>query len=523
MGTYLNPRCDNFKESLAGAIFVDKSTLIGKVNEVIGTRQKYICISRPRRFGKTMALEMLAAYYTKGKTTKDLFQHLKVANLPSFPKYLNQFDVLKLNMQDFLSDTGNVDKMIERIRTYLTKELMAYHPDLPYLDTANLVQVMKDIYEYTGEKFVILIDEWDCLFREYKEDTKAQEKYLDFLRGWLKDQSYVALAYMTGILPIKKYGTHSALNMFMEYSMLEPEPFEQDFGFTEAEVESLCQQFGVSLEEMRAWYNGYSLNEDTPIYNPTSVTYSLLRKSFRNYWSKTETYEALQAYINLNYQGLRDKIVQMLAGDSVKINPDKFRNDMNTFGSADEVLVLLLHLGYVSYAPSQGTIRIPNHEVRKEFITAIEELESWSPVVKSIQASENVLQAMWNQQNEEVAKLIQEAHQQHVSILQYNDENALSYVVSLALLTAHNYYTVIRELPSGKGFTDLVFIPRQTFEHLPAMIIELKWGKSASEALAQIKERDYTQALKHYRGEVLLVGINYDRKSKDHECLIEEL
>ncbi|MBN2946098.1 MAG: AAA family ATPase, partial [Blautia sp.] len=243
MGSYLNPGATSFRNSLRSEIYIDKSGLIEKTNKRMHTEQRYICVSRPRRFGKSMAANMLAAYYGREENTEELFDNLKISKESSYREHLNQYDVIKINMQEFLSATSNVDEMLTRLKKYLIFDLLEVYEKLRFRDETDLIQVMKDIFVRTNHQFVILIDEWDCLFREYKQDDEAQKKYLDFLRAWLKDQDYVALAYMTGILPVKKYGSHSALNMFTEYSMLNPRDMAEYFGFTGEEVKSLCSRY----------------------------------------------------------------------------------------------------------------------------------------------------------------------------------------------------------------------------------------------------------------------------------------
>ena len=259
MGVYLNPGSKRFQDSLRSEIYVDKTLLIEKVNNRVETEQKFICVSRPRRFGKSMAADMLAAYYGREEDSSVLFGDLKIAATDSYKEHLNKHDVIKINMQEFLSVTSNVNEMLEMLKRYISFDLFERYENIRFRDEKNMIQVMKDIHNKTNHTFVILIDEWDCLFREYMHDTDSQKKYLDFLRAWLKDQDYVALAYMTGILPIKKYGEHSALNMFTEYSMTNPREMAEFFGFTEDEVKALCDEYRMNFEEARAWYDGYDL------------------------------------------------------------------------------------------------------------------------------------------------------------------------------------------------------------------------------------------------------------------------
>lgn len=364
MGSYLNPGCKGFEESLNSAIYVDKTGLIEKVNAVVDTRQKYICVSRPRRFGKSMATDMLAAYYDQSVDTARLFDTLQIAKAETYQKYRNQYDVLKVNMQEFLSMTHSMDEMLAVFQKRMIADLKRGYPDYVMDGEDSLVFAMKDVYAHTKCPFIILIDEWDCLFREYKQDKEAQKKYLDFLRVWMKDQEYVALAYMTGILPIKKYGTHSALNMFDEFSMLDPGPLAAYVGFTEEEVQKLCERYQMDMTEVKSWYDGYSFEQEPSVYSPRSVVNCMRFRKIGNYWNQTETFEALQMYIDMNFDGLRDDVLSMLAGEHVPINTGSFTNDMTTFRTEDDVLTLLIHLGYLGYDAENRCIFIPNNEVR---------------------------------------------------------------------------------------------------------------------------------------------------------------
>lgn len=521
MGIYLNPGSELFQESLTSQIYIDKSELIAYTNQVLGTRQKYICVSRPRRFGKSMAAEMLASYYSRGKDAGELFQNLNIVANNTFGEHLNQYNVIFLNIQEFFSRAHDMMQMKKLLAKYVLRDLMKAYPEIDYIDREDFSSVLQDIFQETGIPFVFIIDEWDCVFRENQKDETNQKQYLDFLRNLLKDKVYVKLAYMTGILPIKKYGSHSALNMFDEFSMTDPGPLAEYFGFTEEEVRTLCMQYDMSFEEMRRWYDGYQFYEKQHIYSPRSVVTAMLRHEFGNYWTKTETYEALKVYIEMNYDGLRDTVIELLAGARKHINTEKFTNDMTTFQSKDDVLTLLVHLGYLAYDVKEESVFIPNSEVSKEFVNAIEGA-GWQEVADAVSQSNNLLKATWHMDETKVPEGMKKAHME-TSILTYNDENALAYTMSLAYYSARIYYNVIRELPTGKGFADLVFIPRKNYSDKPAMIIELKWDKTAEGAIEQIKKQEYCEALREYRGNLLLLGINYDKKEKIHECKIEKV
>ena len=519
MGIYLNPVNADFQIALNSKIYVDKSELIGITNRVIRTEQKYVCVTRPRRFGKSMAANMMVAYYSRGCDSRELFQNLKISSDPAYEKHLNKYTVIRLNMTDFLARGNTMQEMLDYLRRRLLHELKKSFKDVDCFDWNDLISVLEEVFDEKQVPFIFIIDEWDCIFRVHKHDLDAQTTYLNFLRDLLKNKSYVALAYMTGILPIKKYGEHSALNMFTEVSMTDVREYAEFTGFTEAEVRALCEEYNMPFEETKRWYDGYELR-GVSVYNPRSVVMSMTGGYFSNYWTSTETYEALKVYIEMNFDGLREKIVRMIAGGSVKINPRKFQNDMTTFHSADDVLTLLVHLGYLTYDFDRESVHIPNSEVQQEFINSIED-GGWESVMDSINQSEELLNATIAGDAQAVASAIEQVHQENTSILKYNDENSLACVISLAYYSARRKYKMIRELPTGKGYADVVLVPYKNTDS-PAVVIELKYEKSAESAIEQIKRKDYCDALQGFSGEILLVGVSYDGE-KRHRCVIEKV
>ena len=519
MGIYLNPSNRRFSISLQSEIYVDKSGIIAYSNKVLYTQQRFICISRPRRFGKTMTADMLTAYYCCASDSNDMFSNLKIASDPSYKKHLNKYNVIFLNMQDFVSESSNIKEMLQNIKNEITDEILEDYPDVKINDSkVSLKSILQSLFKVSGFPIIFIIDEWDCILREKKKDKNAQKKYLDFLRNLLKDQEYVALAYMTGILPIKKYGTQSALNMFYEFSMIAPDQFAEYVGFTQDEVMALCDKYKMDYEVMLQWYDGYSFPNIKNVYNPKSVVEALMRRRFGNYWAQTETYEALSVYFNIDYKGLKDTILELLAGTRRHINISNFTNDMVTFKSLDDVFTLLIHLGYLGYDFEIKEVFIPNKEISDEFVTAIRDV-GWSEIINSIDESNDLLIATWNLDVQTVARYIEKAHNE-TSIIKYNDENALSCVLSIAYYSAREYYIIEREIPAGKGFVDLFFRPRKNHFDKPAMIMELKWDKSAMGAIKQIEDKKYTDILKEYKENALIIGINYDKSSKKHECII---
>ena len=518
MGMNLNPGNGLFQMSLNSEIYVDKSGLVSQMNRVIGTQQRFVCVSRPRRFGKSMAADMLCAYYDRTVDSRAQFEHLAVAADPTFEKHLNKYDVAHLNIQNFLHDSDGVDDMLEYIEESLCEELSQLYPDLVPLRRKNLNRALASVYAATGIQFVFVLDEWDCVFRIRRDDKEAQTRYLDWLRNLLKDRIYVALAYMTGILPIKKYGQHSALNMFTEISMTNAWPLVEQTGFTEAEVEALCERYGRPVAEMRRWYDGYRVN-GVPLYNPRSVVMSAMSGVFDNYWTQTETFEALRVYIDMNMDGLRDAIVRLVAGEPVPVDTTTFVNDMVTFAGRDDVLTLLVHLGYLTYDSQSKCVSVPNYEVMEQFRSTLS-LGGWEEVAASIRRSEDLMSATLSGDAQVVAQLVERAHQENSSILRYNDENSLACTVSLAYYSARRTHVIHREVPAGKGFADLVFAPRPGVS-APALVVELKRDAAPEAAIAQIRARGYADVLGGAAVDALLVGIAYDSQTKAHACRIE--
>lgn len=530
MGIFLNPGKEGFQEAVRSRIYIDKTELLHYTNRVLGTMQKYICVSRPRRFGKSITAEMVSAYYGKNCDSYDVFEGLRIAKHSGYKEYMNKFDVVHLDINTFICmknpKTGlRIDALdtVVKLQQCVIKELKSAFKGCFDENETNLPQVLAQINDKTGNKFIIVIDEWDALFREYKEDKAAQESYIDLMRGLFKNKlsvKFIALAYITGILPIKKYGTESALNNFDEYTMLNPGELAEYVGFTEHEAKGLCKQYNMDYAECKHWYDGYVFAGQKHIYNPRSVVEAISRKKFEGYWTNTETYESLKGYITANFDGLKDMAIELLTGKKIAADVSTFQNDMSNMQCADDVLALLVHLGYLAYDAECEEVYIPNEEIRKEFARTIKNT-SWLEAANAIKHSKKLLEATWDMDSEYVSKALEEVHSEEVSILQYNDENSLSCVVSLAYYAAREYYTMFRELPRGKGFADIVCLPNKNIDK-PALVIELKWDKSTEGAIAQIKRQNYTENLKNLSGNLLLIGINYDKKTKKHECTIEK-
>ena len=523
MGIFLNSAAPYslYESEVKKPYFVDKSLMLEELFLPAETGNSHICITRPRRFGKTVMANMVSAFFSRGVDSTEIFSKLKIAESTGYKKHLNTHDVIRIDFSRMPRNCNSYDKYIERIERILIQDLMEAYPKADIQEEDAVWDSLDLVYERYGcQRFIFVFDEWDCIFREFRQNKEAQEKYLDFLRDLLKDKACIHLAYMTGILPIKKYGTHSALNMFDEFSMINPGPLAPYVGFTEVEVEYLCHKYRMDMEEVKAWYDGYSFSMAASVYSPRSVVNSMLFGKIENYWNQTETFEALQVYIDMNFDGLKDDVLSMIAGERIPVNTGSFTNDMTTFRTEDDVLTLLIHLGYLAYDSENKVVKIPNNEVRNEYVNSVA-ASDWGEVSIALKQSADTLNAIWQRRPQQVAEGIQLAHFE-TSHIQYNDENALSYTISLALYAARNFYTMHRELAGGKGFADIVFIPRKKFQDKPALVVELKWDKSADGAISQIKRKEYCRSLEEYAGNALLVGVNYNKKTKLHECMIEE-
>ena len=525
MGMFVNPDNSAFQVALNSEIYIDKSGLINYTNKVLNTLQGYICNSRPRRFGKSVTANMLTAYYSRGCDSEGLFADLEISKSADFKKYLNQFDVIHLDIQWCMEPAGGADQVVPYISEKTIAELKEYYPDALSEDAKSLPEALSQINALTGKKFIVIIDEWDVLIRDKATNTKAQEDYINFLRGMFKGTEptkYIQLAYLTGILPIKKEKTQSALNNFDEFTMLSASRLAPYIGFTENEVQKLAKEYQQDFDEVKRWYDGYLLNE-YQVYNPRAVVSVMLRGEFKSYWSETASYDAIVPLINMDFDGLKTAIIEMLSGAEVKVNTATFKNDTLNIKSRDDVWTYMIHLGYFGYNQKLKTAFVPNEEIRQELTAAVES-RGWNEMLAFQQDSEHLLDATLDMDGMAVAAQIGKIHNEYVSVIQYHNENSLSSVLTLAYLSAMQYYfKPIRELPTGRGFADFVFIPKPEYSaSYPAMVVELKWNKDSATALQQIKDKQYPESILNYTGDILLVGINYDKGTKEHQCMIEK-
>lgn len=520
MGLYINKGNEGFQQ-IRNSEYIDKSGLIAVVNSTLFTRKCFSCVTRSRRFGKTMAAEMLQAYYDHSCDSRRLFADLEIASHPSFEAHLNKYPVIYLDMTRFTS--GNDGRnIVAEVEKRVKEDVATVYPDIPQKSDDDLMDFLLRIAGTTGERFVLIIDEWDAPCRMYADKPQVMEMYVEWLRRMFKDVTAIqaiAGVYMTGILPIKKYKTQSALNNFKEYSMVTPGTMARYFGFTKEEVKGLAERHGMDFDMLEMWYDGYQIGAEMSMFNPNSVMEAISNEWCENYWSKTGAFDAVAEYIDMNYEGLKDDIIGLLAGERCVVNPTGFNNDISDVRSRDDVLTVLIHLGYLTYDRRELECFIPNMEVSKEMENAIK-ANNWQGVVDALKSSKELLKATLRSDSDYVARTLRAIHSEETSAFSYNDENSLACVISLAYYYARNDYHIHREYPSGEGYADLVLIPRKNVSS-PAVVVELKYNKDAQAAISQIKARNYPKTVADYTGDILLVGINYDKKTKQHECQIE--
>lgn len=519
MGLYFNSGNESFKKDSGSRIYIDKSMLIQEMNLLVNEASNCVALSHARRFGKSQAAGMLKAYYSKGCNSRWLFENLEIAKTDNWDKYLNKFNVIHWDMS---THAGNYkENLVEHLIKVVYEEIAEEIPNIKFAD--DFAKTLDNVYKVTGVKFVIIIDEWDCVIRNQSDRQDLVHRYMQFLHDIFKSEeskNFLALGYITGILPIKKIKDESALNNFREFTMIDSKNLTKFYGFTEDDVRGLCEKYNMNFDSVHKWYNGYLIN-GIHMYNPNSVYQCMLDGSLESYWRNTSAFGTINTFITMNYKGLKDEVLKMMAGDKVKVNVDKFQNDLTVINSKDDALTALIHLGYLGYDARRKQAFIPNYEVKTAFHAALE-TGNWSEVAKAISNADELLFDTIDGYADSVAQKLDEAHEAYASIIQFNNENSLSCVLTMAYTTAPAYYNIERELPAGKGFADLAFIPRKDTVDMPAILIELKYDKTADTAIKQIKEKRYAGKLTGYADKIMLVGINYDKTTKKHECVIEE-
>lgn len=505
-----------YRELVNSKFFVDKSAMIEHLNRRIRTNTKYVCITKPRRFGKTSVLHMLGAYYCKAYDTGELFGRLRICECETYLTHLNQYNIIHLSLNRLPDKGSTYEDYLNFILSSVKHDITEAYPEIGNREFGSLA----DMLAATRDQFIFLIDEWDYIF-SHDLYPESQSSFLEFLRNLLKDQPYVALAYMTGVLPIKQYSTGSALNMFREYTMLKDPFFEEYFGFTEKEAEGLCEkQEALSMDEIQDWYNGYQTKSGVRLYNPRSVICALEDGVCQSYWTRTGRMDEVLYFLKYNIGEVRDDVVKLVNGTSIRVEIKKeYSAGQEKPGNRKEIYSAMIIYGLLSYY--EGELRIPNKELMLEFEEALED-DDFGYVAELVKNSDEVLNATLNKQGDKVAAYLHNIHNSELPVFKYNDENSLSCVVTLAYLAARNKYRVEREEKSGKGFADFIFHPKR--KNWPGIVLELKADDTPEAAIAQIKSREYCEKLeKEDVTHILAVGISYDTSQKIHQCMIEEI
>ncbi len=525
MGFYINPGNENFRV-IRNDYYVDKSGLISVINDTLGTWNRLSCVSRPRRFGKSYAANMLEAYYDCSCDSHALFDGLEISKDESYEKHLNQYNVLYLDIAGFFPK-ANVETLPQYIEEQILWDIEGDFSDIR--KGSSVKTALVEIVRRTGKKFIAIIDEWDSPIRNSDSTPKTQKNYLEFLRSLFKSditKKVFAGAYMTGILPIKKDGSQSAISEFNEYTILNPKVFAPYVGFLEEDVREICSRYNVSFDLMKTWYNGYTLSDlsgkEYSVYNPNSVMKAAYDGVFDSYWGQSSAVYSALDYINMDFDGLGVAVEELTAGLDIPVVTRDFKNDLVSFESADDVLTLLIHFGYFTYDREKRTIRIPNYEIQEEFGGMIHKV-SHKETMERLKESEQLLADMIAGNADAVAANIQKVHMKESTPIWYNDEQALRAVIKLAFFTYRDHYIKIEELPSGTGYVDIAFIPIK-YDPSPPLIIELKAGGTPEEAIEQIRSRNYASSVAGLGADPLLVAITYDKsdKTKQHYCLIEK-
>ncbi len=526
MGLYVNPGNEGFATILRGE-YVDKTGLLRLFDATLDTPDKLVLVSRPRRFGKSFAAQMVSAFYSVGCDSRDLFERLEVSRHERWDAHLNGFNVVRFDMAGVVQAAG-ASEAVSAIVRMLLPELREIAPSAGLRDAGlgfELKSTLADVVRATGRKFVFVIDEWDAPYRLTQDDETAQVTYADWLRGLFKDLSFthevIAGAYLTGILPIKKYSYQSAVSDFQEFTMVKPGAYAPYVGLVEDEVEVLCDRHGLDLADVRQWYDGYSLPGAAHVYAPYSVMRACTFNETGSYWVSTEACRSLRPYIEMNFDGLQSDLVRAVGGASLRVDPDGFQNDMTTIDVKDDVLALLIHLGYLAFDGVARTARIPNDEVRLELKRALAK-SSHPKLVALMRESADLLEAVTRMDEATVAEGFQHVHERDCSPLFYNNEQSLRAVVKSSLVAAIDDYARIEELPGGKGFVDVAYLPARGSDR-PALLVELKWNRPTTAALEQIRNNRYPESLRGLNVPILLVSITYDAKTRVHECQIEIL
>nr|WP_308668080.1 AAA family ATPase [uncultured Agathobacter sp.] len=539
MGTYLNSITPYtlYKSESLSPYFVDKTLMLRELFPYVSAGNRHICITRPRRFGKTIMANMISSFFQKASDSSDVFDSLTISQVDDYKKYKNQYNVIRIDFSKMPRNCDSYTQYIERIEALLIDDVKEAYPQVKINEADAVGDILESVFVQCGEKFIFVLDEWDFIFHRDFINEIDKEKYVAFLSNLLKDRPYVVLSYMTGILPIAKYSSGSELNMFAEFTMVNSPMFGEYFGFTDDEVDDLYRRYivecdrqhkekSVTRKGLRDWYNGYYTKSGERVYNPRSVVFALQFNNLANYWTSSGPYDEIYYYIRNNISDVRDDLALMISGESVTAKIQEYAATSMNLSTRDEIYSAMVVYGFLSYL--NGKVCIPNRELMEKFDELLVKNESLGYVYSLAKESEKMLKATLAGDTLTMERILEFAHNTEVPLLSYNHETELSAIVNLVYLAARDSYRVEREDKAGTGYVDFIFYPYDTTAD--CIILELKVDHTPDEAISQIIDKKY--ALKFvpklagqriYTGRILAVGIGYWRDSKEHSCKVEEL
>lgn len=535
MGYYLNNKdaYTIFSGAAQSPYFVDKSMIIDELIPRIGTTQRFVCITRPRRFGKSIMASMLGAFFTKEGNAGSLFENLKISKSSQYEKHLNSHNVIYIDFSKYDDDCCTYDDYIANIKEVLQEDVRTAYPDVEFRKKASVAEDLTRVHQQKKERFIFILDEWDAVFHMSFVLDRDKEKYLTFLKNLLKGNAYLEFVYMTGILPIAKYSSGSELNDFLEYTMATKEMYSTYFGFTEEEVDELYQRYlkmekcpDVSREELRLWYDGYHTVSGKRMYNPRSVVCALSDNQISNYWTSSGPYDEIFYYIEKNVAEVRDDLALMVSGIAVPAKVQEYAATSMNLSTRDEIFSAMVVYGFLSY--EDGKVCIPNKELADKFSDMLKKEPSLGYIYRLAKESERMLRATKAGDTTTMSEILEYTHDTEIPLLSYNNETELTTVVNLVYLSARDFYVIQREDKAGIGYVDFIFYPDKKDDD--CIILELKVDHTAEEAIQQIKDRKYDLRFKgkigeepRYTGRILAVGIAYDKGTKKHSCIVEVL
>lgn len=539
MGTYLNSITPYtlYKSESLSPYFVDKTLMLRELFPYVSAGNRHICITRPRRFGKTIMANMISSFFQKASDSSEVFDSLTISQVDDYRRYKNQYNVIRIDFSKMPRNCDSYTQYIERIEALLIEDVKEAYPQVKINEADAVGDILESVFVQCGEKFIFVLDEWDFIFHRDFINEIDKEKYVAFLSNLLKDRPYVVLSYMTGILPIAKYSSGSELNMFAEFTMVNSPMFGEYFGFTDDEVDDLYRRYivecdrqhkekSVTRKGLRDWYNGYYTKSGERVYNPRSVVFALQFNNLANYWTSSGPYDEIYYYIRNNISDVRDDLALMISGESVTAKIQEYAATSMNLSTRDEIYSAMVVYGFLSYL--NGKVCIPNRELMEKFDELLVKNESLGYVYRLAKESEKMLKATLAGDTLTMERILEFAHNTEVPLLSYNHETELSAIVNLVYLAARDSYRVEREDKAGTGYVDFIFYPYDTTAD--CIILELKVDHTPDEAIAQIIDKKYALKFvpklagqKIYTGRILAVGIGYWKESKKHSCKVEEI